>query len=256
MLLVILHYAPAIICGVHAVRTRQNTYWFWLLFAGGSVGAAIYFFAVMAPDLANGRTGRAAAMTARRLVNPQADYDRALKALDETPTVGARIKAAQAAEALGRWEDAESQWTLAASGIWSDDPAVLAGHARALLELGRPAAALEKLEALQKKDGGGKGETALLFARAYEGLGRFEQAEGPFRFAADHVPGLEAGARYVAFMARTGRQSDAEIGLAELARRIKPHQKDFAGAAERGSRLACACRGSRRGRRRRERAQT
>ena len=221
MLFVLLHYAPAVICGVHAVRTNQNQNWLWLLFVGGSVGAAVYFFAVMAPDLAGGRTGRAAAKAAKRLVNPQAEYSAALKQLEDTPTVGARIKAAQAAEALGRWDDAETQWTLAASGIFADDPAVLAGHARALLELGRFNEALQKLEALQEKEGAGKAETALLFARAYEGLGRFEDAEAPYRFAADRVPGLEAGARYVAFLAKTGRVSDAETGLGELDRRVK-----------------------------------
>lgn len=220
MLFLILHYAPAIICGVHAVRTNQNMYWLWLLFAGGSVGAAVYFFAVMGPDLAGGRTGRAAARTAKRLVNPQAEYTAALKQLEDTPTVGARIKAAQAAEALGRWDDAETQWTLAASGIFVDDPAVLAGHARTLIELGRYSDALDKLEALQAKEAGDKGQTALCFARAYEGLGRNADAEAPYRFAADRVPGLEAGARYVAFMARTGRLSDAQTGLAELDRRL------------------------------------
>jgi hypothetical protein len=35
------------------------------------------------------------------------------------------------------------------------------------------------------------------------------------------VPGLESGGRYVAFMAKTGRREDAEIGLAELDRRLQ-----------------------------------
>lgn len=220
MLFAILHYAPAVICGVHAVRTGQGRYWLWLLMIGGSVGAAIYFFAVMAPDLAGSRTGRAAANTVKRIVNPQAEYSKALKELEETPTTGARIKAAQAAEALGRWDDAEAQWSLAATGLWKDDPAVLSGHALALLELGKPAHALEKLEALQAQGGGDTGKTALAFGRAYEALGRRDEADAPYRYAADHVPGLEAGARYIAFMARTGRVEDARIGLAELDRRL------------------------------------
>ncbi|MBY0420746.1 MAG: hypothetical protein K2Q06_00480 [Parvularculaceae bacterium] len=221
MLLLLLHYAPAVVCGVHCVRTGQNMYWLWLLMVGGSLGAAIYFFAVMAPDLAGGRTGRTAAKAVKRLVNPQADYARALKELEETPTAGARIKAAHAAEALGRWDDAEAQWTLAASGLWADDPVVLAGHANALIELGRYEDALQKLEALQEKGEGDKGLSALAFARCYEGLGRVSEAEAPYRYAADHVPGLEAGARYVAFMARTGRAEDARTGLVELDRRLK-----------------------------------
>jgi hypothetical protein len=95
------------------------------------------------------------------------------------------------------------------------------GHANALLELGRHADALKRLE--QVRALGREGETpqvALACARAYEGLGRNEEADDAYRFAADRVPGLEAGGRYVAFMAKTGRREDAEIGLAELDRRL------------------------------------
>ena len=45
------------------------------------------------------------------------------------------------------------------------------------------------------------------------------EADDAYRFAADRVPGLEAGARYVAFMAKTGRRDDAEIGFDEIERR-------------------------------------
>nr|HRK65188.1 hypothetical protein [Terricaulis sp.] len=101
-----------------------------------------------------------------------------------------------------------------------DDPAVLSGHADALLELEQYGEALKQLEKL--KATGAEGATprvALAFARAYEGLGRNADADDAYRFAADRVPGLEAGARYVAFMAKTGRREDAEIGFGEIERR-------------------------------------
>lgn len=214
-------YLPSIICGVHAVRTGQNMYWLWLLIIGGPLGAAIYFFAVMLPDLAGGRTARQATNAARNLIDPERDYKSALTRLEETPTTDARMKAAQAAAAIGRWADSERLWAGCAEGRWADDPVILMGHARALLELSRWQEALNRLE--QLKSLGGEGETpqaALAFARAYENLGRNEDAEDPYRFAADRVPGLEAGARYVAFMAKTGRVGDAEIGLGELDRRL------------------------------------
>jgi hypothetical protein len=106
-------------------------------------------------------------------------------------------------------------------GHHAEDPAILLGHAHALLELERWAQALARLE--QLKALGRDGETptaALVFARAYEGLGRNGEADDAYRFAADRVPGLEAGARYVAFMAKTGRRGDAEIGMAEIERRL------------------------------------
>ena len=217
----LLGYLPAIICGIHVVRTGQNMYWLWLLIIGGPLGAAIYFFAVMLPDLTGGRTARKVTSAARNIIDPEREYKSALTRLEETPTTDARMKAAQAASAIGRWEDAERLWAGSATGRWAEDPTILMGHAHVLLELSRYAEALERLETL--KSTGRDGETpqaALAFARAYEGLGRFEDAEEPYRFAADRVPGLEAGARYVAFMAKTGRVSDAEIGLGELDRRL------------------------------------
>ena len=109
---------------------------------------------------------------------------------------------------------------------------VLLGHADALLELGRFAEALAKLEKL--KGLGSEGQTprvALAFARAYEGLGRNAEADDAYRFAADRVPGLEAGGRYVAFMAKTGRRQDAEIGMAEIERRLQKISPPLRGEA-------------------------
>jgi hypothetical protein len=132
------------------------------------------------------------------------------------------MKVAQAAAALGRWDDAEAQWAQCVDGQWAEDPAILMGHANVLLELGRYEEALKRLE--QLKALGREGATpvvALAFAGAYEGLGRNDEADDAYRFAADRVPGLESGGRYVAFMAKTGRREDAEIGLAELDRRLQ-----------------------------------
>jgi hypothetical protein len=204
------------------VRTGQNLTWIWLLIIGGPLGAAIYFVAVMLPDLTGGRTARKVKDAAKKLIDPEGEYKQALAKLDETPTTDARMRAAQAAAAIGRWQDAERLWAGCAEGRWAEDPTILFGHARALLEIDRFDEALKRLE--QLKALGRDGETpqaALAFARAYEGLGRLDEAEDPYRYAADHVPGLEAGARYVAFMAKTGRLGDAEIGLGELDRRLQ-----------------------------------
>jgi hypothetical protein len=95
------------------------------------------------------------------------------------------------------------------------------GHAQALLETERFQEALDRLEALEKlgKDGHTPA-AALAFARAYEGLGRGAEADGPYRYAADRMPGLEAAGRYVAFLAKSGRTGDAEIGMGEIERRL------------------------------------
>jgi hypothetical protein len=221
-MIVILHYLPALLCGVHAVRTGRQQSWLWILIIGGSLGAAVYFFAVILPELMGGRTARTVGRAAQQALDPERDYRNALRALEDTPSLANRMRLAHAAAALGRWSDAEAQWALCAGGHGGDDPAVLMGHAEALLELGRAGEALTRLEHLRGLGGpeAKAPRTALAFARAYEALGRNKEADEAYRFAADRVPGLEAGGRYVAFMAKTGRREDAEIGFAELERRL------------------------------------
>ncbi|ANP47115.1 hypothetical protein [Candidatus Viadribacter manganicus] len=221
MLGLILFYLPSLVCGFHVVRTGREMFWLWLFIIGPLIAPAFYFFAVLVPEWMGGKGARSVGKVARQALDPERDYRNALRALDETPTVGARMKVAHAAAALGRWSDAETQWALSAEGAWADDPSILMGHAISLLELGRFADALARLEKLKALGPEGKTPTvALAFARAYEGLGHNEEADDAYRFAADRVPGLESGGRYVAFMAKTGRRKDAEIGFAEIERRL------------------------------------
>ena len=221
MLYLILTYLPSLLCGWHVVRSGREMFWLWLFIIGPVIAPAFYVLAILVPEWMGGRAARGVGRAARAALDPERDYRRAKQALDDTPTLGNRMKLAQAAAALGHWEEAEQVWAESTQGAGADDPAILMGHALTLLELKRWDTALQRLQ--QLKALGREGETpqvVLAFARAYEGLGRNEEADGAYRFAADRVPGLEAGGRYVAFMARTGRKSDAETGLAELDRRL------------------------------------
>ena len=203
------------------MRTGREMYWLWLFVVAPMLAPAFYFFAVVAAGNDGRATARSVGKAARKALDPERDYRAAMRALEDTPTIGNRMKLAQAAAALGRWSDSEAQWAQCVTGHWAEDPAILMGHANALLELERWDQALKRLE--QMKALGREGETpsvVLAFARAYEGLGRNTEADEAYRFAADRVPGLEAGARYVAFMAKTGRREDAEIGMGEIERRL------------------------------------
>ncbi|MGE0829963.1 MAG: hypothetical protein AB7O04_11495 [Hyphomonadaceae bacterium] len=221
MLYFILLYAPSLLCGIHVIRTGREMFWLWILVIAPLLGPAIYVLAVVVPEMLGGRAARSVGKAARQALDPERALREAKQALEDTPTVGNRMRVAHAAAALGRWEEAETHWREAAQGQFADDPAVLMGHATALLELGqfdKALAQLEKLRALGKE--GETPQAALAFGRALEGLGRLEEADAPYRFAADRVPGLEAGARYVAYLAKAGRRDDARIGFEEIERRF------------------------------------
>jgi len=223
MVWMILTYAPSVLCGIHVVRTGRETFWLWLFIIGPLIAPAFYLLAVLVPEWMGGRTARGVGRAARQALDPERDYRAALTALEDTPTLGNRMRLAQAAAALGRWSEAEEQWAECAADMGAEDPAVLMGHAGALLELERWSDALARLEQLKALGGreANAPQTALALARAYDGLGRNKEADAAYRFAADRVPGLEAGGRYVTFMAKLGRRQDAEIGLSELDRRLQ-----------------------------------
>jgi hypothetical protein len=45
-----LHVVLALICAIHVVRTRQQLYWLFILFAFPLLGSIVYFFAIYLPS--------------------------------------------------------------------------------------------------------------------------------------------------------------------------------------------------------------
>lgn len=213
-------YLPSILCAYHAVKTGRTQPWLFIFVIAPCLGPMVYFFVEIIPALSGGRTAGDVGPAARKMVDPEREYRAAVQALDDAPTNGNRIRLAQAAVTLGRWREAEGLWQACSVDPQRDDPVVLLGHAETLLELRQYDDALIKLEKLQAQGAADGGRAALAFARVYEGLGQHDAADAPYRFAADKVPGLEAGARYVSFLARSGRLEEAEIGLGEIERRF------------------------------------
>lgn len=224
MLYLILAYVPNVLCAVHAVRSGRAQQWLWVLTFPGA-GPAMYFFSVMLPDIMGGGTARRLQKAALHALDPEREYREAREALRDADTVGNHMRMAQAAQELDKWDEAEAEWRICVTGPFKDDPVVLLGHARALIELMRFEEALTRLEGLRALGKEGQtGAVALLFARAYEGLGRFKEAEAPYRFAADHTMGLEAAGRYCAFLVKAGRLEEARMALAEIERRLQKIQ--------------------------------
>jgi len=206
---------------VHAVRTNQNMYWLWIILAIPWLGALVYFVAIVLPEMLGGSTARRVSVATQAALDPERDYRTAKRAHDDSPTVGNAMRMAAAAADLGRFDEAERLYGDAARGIHADDPTLLLGRANALLELNRYEEALGVLEALGHNiDQGRTPQAALALGRACEGVGRITEADTAYAWAAERMPGLEAMARYAAFMARHGRRPEAEALVADIDKRI------------------------------------
>lgn len=213
---------------VHAVRTHQETFWLWIILIFQPLGGVVYCAAVILPGLLGGPTARGAAAAAREHLDPGRAHREATAAFEEAPTVRNRARLAEAAAGLGRWDEAEAQYRDAAYGIHADDPPLLLGRALALLEMDRPAEALAVLEKLgEQEERGRTAEAALAMARAYQALGRTAEADRAYDYAAGRIAGLEGLARYVAFLAESGRDGEARDLFADLDKRAAKARGPF-----------------------------
>ena len=244
----------------HIVRSGQNTFWLWIVLMFPGLGWLVYLAVVILPGVFGGKTARTLSKSAREALDPTREYREAAKAAETTPTVANQMRLAAAAAAQGKHAEAESLYRKAVVlkvlpvpvglddlqhglhfgrglgdfGVHADDPTLKLGRARALIELGRPADALEVLQSLAAQGDEGKTPQAILAtARALSALGRTAEADTHFQWASARMPGFEAIARYTAFLAEAGRMSDAKEQLVEIDSRIErlsgPFRKEAQG---------------------------
>jgi hypothetical protein len=205
---------------IHVVKTGKEMYWLFIILAFSPLGGIVYALIYILPEITGGSTARRLTKAARQAVDPEREYRTAQALVDDSPTVANRMRMAAAASDLGRHDEAERLYGEAAQGIHAEDPALLFGRARALIELDRPGEALPILEKLgELGEAGRTPQAALLMGRANHALGRTAEADTAYGWAAGRLPGLEGLARYAAFLAETGRRAEAEEAMVEIEKR-------------------------------------
>jgi len=206
---------------VHVVRTGREMYWLFIILMFQPLGGIVYALINILPDIFGGSTARRLSAAARETLDPTREYREARQAVEDTPTVRNQSRLAAAAIGLGKFDEAERLYADAAQGIHAEDPTLLLGRANALLELDRPAEALAVLDVLSRNEAEGRTPAAsLALGRAYEGVGRFTEAETAYQWAAQRLPGFEGLGRYAAFVARQGRHDEAADAIAEMDKRL------------------------------------
>jgi hypothetical protein len=204
-----LHVLVALYFAVHAIRSRQNNYWLFILFAFPGMGSVVYFFAIYLPELRQSRLAHHATRALVNMVDPGRELRQAEKAFEMTPTVNNRIRLASALLETGAYAAALEQYQQAANGPFAGDPELLIGMARAWLELDDAAHAREELEKLfaaypQRRQ---QPELALLYARALAATSA-DATRSAFDLALTVGNGPEVKCRYADWL--VGQENEAD----------------------------------------------
>jgi hypothetical protein len=218
-----LHVLIALCFAYHALKTGQDRYWLFILFAFPLLGSLVYGVAVWLPDLRHSHAGRRLATGVRRALDPQRELREAQAAFDLSANADNRLRLADALLEAGRPDDAAEQFRAAMRNVHHDDPGIQVRLARALLEAGRAEAARDELDALRRAHPGLRSPDGhLLYARALAATGPRERAREEFEALVGYYAGYEARARYAELLHGWG-EAEAARQVAQDALRHARH---------------------------------
>jgi hypothetical protein len=209
-----------VVCVVHAIRTNRVFPWIYVIVFLPGLGSLIYLAMEVVPDLVRSRGARRASTGLARAIDPNKDYRQALRAADLVGSVDSKRALAEHYARRGQMGEAIALYKDTLQGQFANDPALLAGLARAQFQGGDAAGAQATLEHLFSVDPKVSEETHLLYARALEAQGRDEDAAHEYARLVPYFAGEEARARYAQVLSRLGRHDEARAIYAQILKNL------------------------------------
>lgn len=224
-----LHVIVALFFAVHAMRSHQDRYWLFILFAFPLLGSIVYGLAIWLPAARQSHEGQQVLSGVRRLLDPTRELRAAQDALEVATTPANQLRLASALLDAGRASEAVVQYQAIMKGIYANDPQVRVRLAHALLEAGKPADARAELDALIRETPTFKSpEGHLTYARALDALDERPKAREEYEVLVGYFAGLEARALYAEALVRWNDRHRAADLVAEslaIARRMPRHSR-------------------------------
>ncbi len=226
-----LHVVIALCFAVHAVRSGQDRYWLFVLFAFPLLGSVVYAVAIWLPEMRHTRTGRQIVHGVRQRLDPTRELREAQNAFDDAATVDNRTRLADALVEAGRPGDAIAHYQASLRGLYADDPELQVRLARAQLEAGHAADARRLLDDLiQRRPDFRSPAGHLIYASALAAEGQRDKARHEFDTLIGYFSGFQAHARYAEVLAGWG-DMDAAIALRDetlrKAKRLPAHSRQM-----------------------------
>jgi hypothetical protein len=187
---------------IHFIRRRPDTYWLWIIIFLGPLGALVYIFIEVIPDLGLLR------QTFEGF--PRRNRIRHLEALVlDNPAVGNYEELGDLYLDEGKWKRARECYDKAISSR-ADLADVFYRRAIAEIQLGDFAAAVPDLEHVVSRDAKYDSHRAAgLLAHAYANTGEIERAEGLFHQVTQKSTLSETYYNYASFLAAQRRTAEA-----------------------------------------------
>ena len=215
----LLHLMIAVGLAVHAMKTGRSQWWLFILLLVPLIGSIAYVVIELIPAMFRSQGAKKVATEIGAVLDPDKEWRERVQQAELVDSVDAKRALAEECEKKGMWADAIRLYEAAATGIFADDPAVLIGLARAQLGGGHAATALATLDKLEDVQPRPRNQEAhLLHARAFEALGRTDDALAEYDDVSRYYAGFEAKARYGLLLLKQGRVNQAREMFMDVVR--------------------------------------
>lgn len=212
-----LHLLIAIFFAVHAVRTRQQIFWIFILLSFPLLGSVIYFLAIYLPESRlTHHAGKVAAVAVKTL-DPGRELRAAQQAYDYTPTAQNQIRLATALLEAGQPQRALELYEACLNGVFSGDLEISWLAAQAAFAAQQAETCIRHLLAIRKANASFRADAvSLLLARAYAAQGDVAQARTQFQETVARHGSFESRSEYAVWAAGQGDWATADALHAEL----------------------------------------
>lgn len=217
-------------CIYHAVKTGRTNPWIFVLMVPGA-GPAAYFVFEILPEWAGSRRARKVFTDVNTVLDPDREFRERKAQVELTGAPAAKAALADECARKGMLDDAASLYRSTLTGLYADDPHLLLGFARVLIEKGDFAQCERTLEHLRAKNPDFHSQEGhLIYARALDGQGKREEAIREYEDLTGYFAGLEAKVRYGMFLKRIGDAGKAHGVLEGVVKSYKQqprHARDL-----------------------------
>jgi hypothetical protein len=205
----------------HAFKTGRPYWWIFVIMAFPVMGCLIYYFVEVFPRTRESakveRAINKAVSNISRAIDPDKELRQRIAEAELNPSIDNKIALARECLVSGAPGEAAKLYRSCLAGSFSKDPNIRFGLLEAEVACAEYGGSKTTAEALLQENAGFKdGEVRLLLARALEGQGESNAAEGAYADAVKAFRGEEARYRYAAMLRSCGQTERANLVLREL----------------------------------------
>jgi hypothetical protein len=202
--------AIQILCVVHAVRTGRTQPWLYVIVFLPLAGSVAYFLVEVLPGMADTRRARRVFTDVTTLVDPDREFRERKADVEMSGTPAAKAALADECARKGMFDEAVVLYRSSLSGLYADDPTLLLGFARVLIEKGDFAECEQVLDHMRDKNKDVQSpEGHLIYARALEGQNKIDATTQEYENLIGYFAGFEAKVRYALFLQKLGNVGKA-----------------------------------------------